>query len=582
MKKAALIFTMMIVSMTLAIGQKFKLIDCLDKSKIQKADITAEDSIDEKEEGKILIPLDQFEGKNPEKSYRLINLHNLKETTAPTIEGKDLVFSLGKPLEGVEEKSIYFQLTTTKKKCYNVIIKLNKKSNEPPIAQKPTHVYKPLTLPTSSRPEIKCETCLEKERVIQYNFSNNELRTFWPKGNRLLRQRFWYGLPRVRKEFSFRVINVNPFRYDIKIENELVSLYPDTTPILTQAFTASSVAVAASEDSVSEESDLEKAMKQFKVQLVAKIIELRDAGDCLSPCDTVYAVNRKIITFFQQYGYEEKESLETYLTRELGLNNEPKEDDVKKFAEFNSIIKVYTAFRSTGSGTVYYHIPQTQNVDQYLFTLNVTPKEGVSTGSRVINQPILVDVLGGLRVDASTGLFFTNLLDDKYSLRTDSTLNNGPYVKSKTIIKETGNNRDFGVSSLLHFYPKMTTFVNLAASLGAGVTINDKPKVRYLMGGSLLLGRDNRVSITAGWSFGYVDQLSSKYTYLSSGTTANYSETSVPMQKVFKKSSFFSITYNIPIGRKKEEVKAAESDDKSDSEDKKDDKDDDKKKDGKS
>jgi hypothetical protein len=511
-------------------------------------------------------------------NFVLRNLLTERDIKIIKDEGDSLHFLLDKVFNGLETtvKEIYFQLRDDQF-CYEYIFKAIRKTDPKPTKdEKPKAAIKVADFNFESLIETAapCESCEPKIRRIEYDFSKNELHSVWPgtipgKGKKFLFNRFTYGLPWIGKAFAFQVLNVNPFRFDVTLEQELIELtseIPDIFQLVSKVGGTKIVAASASATpsaANTRKDSLEATVIKLKDQLGTKIIELRDAGDCFASCTAVTKVDTAITGYFKRhYQYKpQEEGLDAFLFRELELGRQPADaGDSTKIDAIKKIVKMYRTFRTMGSSMVSYLIPQTQNVDQYLFKLNITPKEGVATGSRVLNQEIVVDVLGGLKLDVSSGLFFSTLSDEKFSLRADSTLVGTGYTYRKEVVQEKGKSKDFGISSLVHFYPRLTRDVNLGVHLGAGMTVNDKPKLRFLTGLSLLIGRTNRIALSGGWAMGYVDRLSDVYTR---GTDNNIftknSETSAQIQKVFQRKSYFSLTYTIPIKRKKAEVKAADS-----------------------
>ena len=500
-----------------------------------------------------LIPLKTSDQQNsPSTKFKLKNLTN---NTILSAEADDtqLKFKMAQAPGGVSE--VYYQLVDNTGKCYNMAYKLTI-NTEVPNAGNP---IPPLTIKTEIPARPNCESCEDPARKVQYDFNTNEVNTIWPDTTARLYTRFWRGLPWVGREYTFEVINVNPFRYDITIADEKVTFVTELPTGLVDAFTmpAGIKAAAAGTDSAA----LAKALVGLGDQLNATVSALQNAGDCLNPCEIVVKINEEIIAYFtDNFQYKASEqTLESFFIKKLNLSQEPTEKNKETLKKLNDIVRAYFAFRNTGSGTVRYHIPQTQNVDQYLFNLKIMPKEGVTTGARVVNQDIRVDVLGGFRADASTGLFFTELIDDKYSLYPDSIEVDGDMVARTKVVKEKGNSSDFGIASLLHFYPRLTKSVSIGASLGAGVTLNEKPKLRYLAGATALLGRGNRIAITYGWAMGYIDKVSDKYTREAGNIYGPASESTVSYKKIFHSKPFFSITYNIPLGKKTETANSGSS-----------------------
>jgi|GEM_PF-6546555 len=440
------------------------------------------------------------------------------------------------------------------------------------------------TLTPIQNPITPCDGCVSLGNKIVYDFKDNSTKNEKSPGNtcrhfesKYLNKR-WTRLPRVGEELEFEIANINTLKYDITIKDEQINLHPSSTPFLVSAFTPT----LPEASSLGEDGDTIKkpdskklyAMAVLKVlddAVTSKIKEIQRQADCYDPCEEIQTTVDQICHYYETNSKfdSSKSSLESFLKKLIDEAYPSDDSDEKAAEEKKKLIEVvdnFVKFRGTASGKFGYRVPQIKNVDQYIFTLNITPKEGVAGGKRIVNSPIAVDILGGFRADVSSGLFVTYLKDDKFTMLADSTAIAGTnpvaYSRRKRIIREDTGKYDFGVSALFHFYTRLTTNVNFAGSLGAGVTLNDKPKVRYLAGGSLLLGKTNRLSITYGAAMGYVEELSDKYSPDATGNIyTSYNDASVVVKKSFKVKPFLSLTYSIPIFEKKEEVKSDEKED---------------------
>ncbi|GAA6766872.1 hypothetical protein AAFH68_28190 [Flavobacterium sp. CGRL1] len=508
-----------------------------------------------------------------------INLYKLKDIQAGTfidassVEGIKLTFKLAKPLKG-RDVAYYQLMNKDKATCYQYVLQVNKQGKAAPEV-----VINPLILtPYLSNVDV-CKGCVSEGNIISYYIGGNGTKITRKAGSNTnpsgmddegyLRPR-WWALPHVGEELEFQILNVNPFRYDVTVTGEAVNIHPSTSSFLTSVFTPSVPKMSAGGASAK---DIElikftKIMESVDEQLSGRIEKYQAEDNCDGLCTDITAVDSEIKKYFtKEYQYDPKaEKLESFLLQKieaLYAGAEADEAAMKEKKKLLGVVSKYISFKSATTGRISYRVPYIKNVDQYIFTVNVTPKANINGGINLKNEEIPVDILGGFHADVTTGLFITSLVDQKYSISADSTLVAGSipdtYLKRKKIVKEDLGNRDFGVSALFHFYYKFNPYINPSLSLGAGMTISDKPKLRYFLGGSLLFGKVNRLVVTYGAAMGQIEELSDRYAKDAGGNiyTSN-SETAVDYKKRFEVKPFLSLTYSIPVFEKKEKVKAEE------------------------
>ena len=487
---------------------------------------------------------------------------------AESVDGITLTFKLKNPLQSVDAAS--YQLCNLDKiTYYQYVLHVNKKDKgSKPIA--------PITLSVYTPQADVCTGCENVGNTISYDFGANKTQIKRKEGSNkspygkdlgegYLRKR-WFALPHVGEELELEIINVNPFKYDVTISDETVNIHSSTSPFLTSVFTpAASAAGAAKAD---DKDSFIKVVESLDEALTQRTAEYQREGDCYNPCSDVKTADAEINQYFKDvYGYDGSKTLEAFLLQKIEViynGSEGDEAAMKEKKKLKDVVSKYILFKTSAMGRISYSIPQVKNVDQYIFTVNITPKANMNAGKRLVNAPITVDILGGFRADVTTGLFTTSLIDEKFRIFADSTqvVGSDPpaFAKRKKIVKENWGNRDYGVSALFHFYYKFNPYINPSLSLGAGMTISDKPKLRYFLGGSLLFGKTNRLALTYGAAMGQIEELSDRYAQDSDGNiyTSN-ADTSVDLKKRFQIKPFVSLTYSIPVFEKKEKVKAEET-----------------------
>ncbi|MBO0950991.1 hypothetical protein [Fibrella forsythiae] len=170
---------------------------------------------------------------------------------------------------------------------------------------------------------------------------------------------------------------------------------------------------------------------------------------------------------------------------------------------------------------------------------------------------------GGFKIDFSAGIGATGLLDEAFttvaksatitSTTLTTTVTNGvsttgltsaTSVTSEDIITKR-NEGEFrlGLITLAHAYVRTGWRVNLAFT--GGFMIDNNIATRYLVGGSLLIGREQRLILTYGLAYGKVKRLDDgldlgkPYVYSSTGART------VPTRDMTERSWFFGLSYNL-------------------------------------
>lgn len=389
-------------------------------------------------------------------------------------------------------------------------------------------------------PASVCQPCNYDQTALVYNFGKNSLEY---KKRWLLTK----GHPIVGKSYTFSVISFNPFRDSIIIGSETADFNTDVPELFNKAFFSPALLAGpiATRDAILAD------VLALGTQLNEIIDALKNLKECEDICGIVQTAKTNIEAHFQtKYSYKaQNPDLIAYLLVIL--------EDVQPLYK-DQVVSILNKYRSFYSIKNYfnYNIPQVQNVDAYIFTLSVIPKVGLKSNTVVDKQPIYVPTLGGFKIDFSTGLFITSLYDHRFNLRPDSSVIRNSYGgdsivfnRRNQIVRQTNDeNLDFGVSALAHFYPRLTPSVNFALSLGAGLSIDKDPSIRYLAGGSLLLGRKGRLAITYGCAAGFVDRLDDSYQNLQ---FTSISDKKAITKKSFRTKGFWSVTFNIPLFKPK-------------------------------
>ena len=117
---------------------------------------------------------------------------------------------------------------------------------------------------------------------------------------------------------------------------------------------------------------------------------------------------------------------------------------------------------------------------------------------------------------------------------------------ARYILTESGYSAPMmGFAALANAEIKLSRFFGVGLSTGVGLTIETKPRLAYLLGGSLFLGELRQFAITAGWAVTQVDKLNNN---LLSAYNERVSYTSPSIQDIkyyqeAKAGFFLAITY---------------------------------------
>ncbi len=147
-----------------------------------------------------------------------------------------------------------------------------------------------------------------------------------------------------------------------------------------------------------------------------------------------------------------------------------------------------------------------------------------------------VKVRGGWRIDFSGGLMASSLVDHSFNLR-DS-------LGFKSIIQNDPDAINYGPGALMHFYHK--SFM-LGGNLG--VMLNNSSRLQYLVGGSVLLGDHQRLCLNGGMTFGQANRLAAGYETDQILIGANANLITPPVVEKLDIGWYAGISYNFTASR---------------------------------
>ncbi len=151
----------------------------------------------------------------------------------------------------------------------------------------------------------------------------------------------------------------------------------------------------------------------------------------------------------------------------------------------------------------------------------------------------------GAKVDFSVGPTLSlgnNAKNELYFLEESTTT-------GKSYLRQRDNNNAGlpGVAAMMHVYDRSATetALGLLFGVGAGFKSIDNVDLSFYLGGSLILGRNQKVMLNSGVSLQRVDRLKEKqYAVGKEYTTQDFKLDDV-VEKVFKPSLFISLSYSL-------------------------------------
>ena len=224
--------------------------------------------------------------------------------------------------------------------------------------------------------------------------------------------------------------------------------------------------------------------------------------------------------------------------------------DKFKYQElFKQILKTYNAINKINWTVTYQTTMISDKADKILYSIELTPiKNEYVLTNKTIRLNYDFDIKGGVKIDASAGLFYHfNLYDDKYRFEqlTDS---------STQIIKENNNNQFIpSIGAIFNVYKRSNRNVKVAFNFGAGTNVE---KLYYYLGSGLILGKSERIGINLGIVGGTVKRISSEY---QDNKVVNLPldqlPNEVPMQTKdpFQFGYFVGVSYNLS-GKNKDDI----------------------------
>lgn len=172
--------------------------------------------------------------------------------------------------------------------------------------------------------------------------------------------------------------------------------------------------------------------------------------------------------------------------------------------------------------------------------LTFTPIDSVNhTGltSRTV-QPVAVKVYGGMQVNASVGLGFGQFFERPQTY----------YVRDSIIRQQETDAFTPYLSSFVHFYPQSRGEVSVGGTFGVGLPIGSGSSLdamTFFLGPSLIVGRGQRIVLSAGLIGGRVEQLANGY---AAGDRLDIAAEFLPTASVYRLGYSVGLSFNL-MGR---------------------------------
>ncbi|WP_158861009.1 hypothetical protein [Lunatibacter salilacus] len=160
-----------------------------------------------------------------------------------------------------------------------------------------------------------------------------------------------------------------------------------------------------------------------------------------------------------------------------------------------------------------------------------------------LTRTLFTNKIWGYGLSFSSGFFYTEgLSDNSYYLvaRQDENL---------SVLSERAVSADVSIGALGHIYTNLSSFIKTGPALGLAISPFDG-KSRYLLGWSILAGREKMMSLTIGKAWAKQKQISSSVRVDDQGQYFPKGTASVPTFEKIVNSWFIGFSYNIATTRK--------------------------------
>lgn len=179
--------------------------------------------------------------------------------------------------------------------------------------------------------------------------------------------------------------------------------------------------------------------------------------------------------------------------------------------------------------------------DELDFSLLFTPVDSFQTAgltSKTV-QPVALNVYGGLQINASIGLSFGQFFQQPQNY----------FVRDSVIRQSDKDTFTPYITSFVHFYPQSRRGASLGGSFGVGLPIGSGTSfdaITFFLGPSLIIGRQQRITLSGGLLGGKVAQLDGGYEV---GDTFDLNSDFLPTSNTYRLGYALGISFNLASGR---------------------------------
>ncbi|GAA6766794.1 hypothetical protein AAFH68_27380 [Flavobacterium sp. CGRL1] len=354
---------------------------------------------------------------------------------------------------------------------------------------------------------------------------------------------------RSREMIAVKLINGNPLKYTYKIDTQNLSLFNEPTAAAQQIIAETKAKADAdnAKRNIVESQDSDKDEESIK-EIINYNHQLIHEVDNLSiDVESLYKILKLKNTLVKDDYYDRDQFIsdaKDQLKKSYDLLNALELlKDNSQYANVKEIVvltKVKAEKNVESIISKFYNIDlnvytlpidvQGKNIDAVEFKLHRFDKETKEEDLSFASKPYNVWIKGGFKIDVSAGLFFTSLYDSELSTKDDPAI-----AGNKIITLKNGGDYDLAFGSTINTYVRMNSWIVPTLNFGAVITQNEKLQV--LLGVGAILGKQERIIFSTGFSMGKVTRIADSYSVGGSYNLGNSGD--VPTQNQFKFGHFF-------------------------------------------
>ncbi len=276
--------------------------------------------------------------------------------------------------------------------------------------------------------------------------------------------------------------------------------------------------------------ELDDKMGEFEDQL----LELNPVVEQMGNLDlNNEALDQFVIDLgdLSQKGTRFKQQVNTFV--QSGMNAD------KKGLSVSDILNLQMNFREIAAQAFSYSVPISLGKHQTEITAHFAPldsllatAQGKKLGAKI--KTLKIQTQGGMRISPGVGFHFGRFFTpaEEFSVRNDQIVSDGASIIQPAI------------ASMLHFYAQGRSNCQLAGSFGAGVPLSggNLTALNFYLGPSLILGREQRIIISAGLSTGPVKRLAKGFKI---GDTFDPDGGDLPSQTRYELGYFVGVSFKM-------------------------------------